>query len=317
MKEHQLALCGKHSDLLLVVWKLGWGLALQPQLVKLMVSLHAYPSEQMCRRGIRELKEAQLVKAKHWLDGKSEILILCKPAIAYIMDCSSDEIASISSYTSREPDWKSVFRLWYAQFLTQRQKISSCDIFMNTIVNGSLSLYCHLTELSDYWKRLEKCFPPGQEYERQLAALRYWKKPVHSSSESNRLSRCMTLHTLHQHGIFLMGWSKGSRPYYPHILRFGYFNQHNLTAKKAVELACLCQEWTRTLYNDCDTQLVLFCLSKVQADSMKKQLLKNSRGDYRQFWQVASNRWFDGYQACPIRMVDTGIQAQYLKAIPI
>ena len=104
MNEHQLALCGKHRDLLSVVWKLGWGLALQPQLVELMVSLHAYPSEQMCRRGIRELKEAQLVKAKHWLDGKSEILILCKPAIPYIMNCSSAEIASIPTYTSREPD---------------------------------------------------------------------------------------------------------------------------------------------------------------------------------------------------------------------
>lgn len=66
----------------------------------------------------------------------------------------------------------------------------------------------------------------------RIAALRYWGKPVHSSPESNWLFKCMTLHTLHQHRIFLMGWIKGSRPYYPHILRFGYSNLILLTSQK-------------------------------------------------------------------------------------
>ena len=315
MKEHQLALCGKHSDLLLVVWKLGWGLALQPQLVKLMVSLHAYPSEQMCRRGIRELKEAQLVKAKHWLDGKSEILILCKPAIAYIMDCSSDEIASIPPHTSREPDWKSVFRLWYAQSLVRRKELTSYTALTETINGSRLSLYCHLTDLWDYWKAHEAFFPPGRDYQYELNALDYWKRPFQRPA-GKRITDT-TLHTLHQHGIFLMGGIKNNRPSNPGALLFGYFNQHDLSAKKAVNLACMCQDWTRGLYKNYDIQLVIFCLSEVQAGSMKKQLLKNSRGDCRQFWQAESNRRFDGYETCPIRMVDTGIQERYLKAIPM
>ncbi len=315
MNEHQLARCGKHSDMLSVVWKLGWGLALQPQLVKLMVSLHAYPSEQMCRRGIRELKEAQLLKAKHWLDGKSEILILCKPAIAYITDCSSDEIALVPPYTSRKPEWKSIFRLWYAQYLVRRKELTSYTALTEAINGSRLSLYCHLTELSDYWKAHEAFFPSGRDYQYELNSLDYWKRPFELHTEKRIPDT--TLHTLHQHGIFLIGRIKNSPPLYPSALQFGYFNQHDLAAKKAVQLACMCQEWTRGLYTNYDIQLVIFSLSKVQADSLKKQLLKSSKGGYCQFWQAESNRRLDGYQTCPIRMVDTGIQERYLKAIPI
>jgi len=316
MNEKQLTLCGKHNDLLTVVWKLGWGLALQPQLVELMVSLHAYPSEQMCRRGIRELKEAQLVKAKHWLDGKSEILILCKPAIAYIMNCSSAEITSIPTYTSREPDRKSVFRLWYAQDLVGRMELVSYTALTEAINNSYLSLYFHLTDLSDYWKAHEAFFPSGRDYQYELNALDYWKRPFQLPVEKQPKD-ITTLHTLHQHGIFLIGRIKNNRPSYPCALRFGYFNQHDLAAKKAVQLACMCQEWTRGLYRNYDVQLVIFCKSETQADSLSRQLLKSSRGDYRQFWQTESNRRLDDYQACPIRMVDTGIQERYLKAIPM
>lgn len=255
------------------------------------------------------------MKAKHWLDGKSEILILCKPAIAYIMNCSSAEIASIPTYTSREPDRKSVFRLWYAQDLVQGKELASYTALTEAINSSRLSLYCHLTELSDYWKAHEAFFPSGRDYQYELNALDYWKRPFQLPVEKRITDT--TLRTLHQHGIFLMGQIKNNRPSYPCALRFGYFNQHDLSAKKVVQLACMCQEWTRGLYRNYDVQLVFFCKSETQADSLSRQLLKNSRGDFRQFWQAESNRRFDGYPDCPIRMVDTGIQERYLKAIPL
>ncbi|BAL00757.1 hypothetical protein OBV_35580 [Oscillibacter valericigenes Sjm18-20] len=78
----------------------------------------------------------------------------------------------------------------------------------------------------------------------------------------------------------------------------------------------MCQDWTRGLYENYDIQLVIYCLSEVQADSLEKQLLKSNKGGYCQFWQAESRR-FGVYKTCPIRMVDTGIQARYRKAIPI
>jgi len=86
MNRNQSELCTKHQHLLECTWMLGWGCTLQPLLVKLLVQMRAYPSDQMCRRGIRELKQAKLLKAKTWVDGKTEVLILCKPAITNVFN---------------------------------------------------------------------------------------------------------------------------------------------------------------------------------------------------------------------------------------
>lgn len=84
MKKEQAILCEKHKVLLHFIWTWGWGCALQPLLVDVSMYFDWYTYRQMCRRGIRELKKAELLKAKTWVDGKSEIFILTKPAIAFV-----------------------------------------------------------------------------------------------------------------------------------------------------------------------------------------------------------------------------------------
>lgn len=315
MNNTQSSLCAKHYDLLRVIWFLGWRMALQPQLVELMVSLSAYKSQQMCRRGIRALRDAQLLKSKYWVDGKSQVLVICKPAVAYITN-RTPEIFSLSfPSTSRGPEWSSIFRLWYAQLLIQNKGLSSYEALRDLVANTRLTLYCHRSELPDYWDSHRNYFPQGREYETQRKAMKIRKTPFDLPADEQVLRTYTTLCTLHAHGLFLIGRIRGNRKYHPQKLQFGYFNWNTLSPKKAVELACLCMEWARSLDQNYDIELLVFCRNSVQSNTLTQQLSKNVHG--REFWEAASNRWFDGLLESPIYLVDTKLDQTYLKSTPV
>jgi hypothetical protein len=322
MNDLQTDLCKKHRVLLDLIWRFGFGIALQPQLTDLVVYLNYYPSEQMCRRGIRDLKAARLLKVKRWQDGRSEILILCKPAISYITGRTSEQITSIPPYSAHKPEWASIFRLWYLKRqLLRYNGLPSYQIVLSSLDQAQISLFCRLSELPDYWLKRKDFYArlsqDCRNYQLQLDAMNYWKQPFHPVG-NQRLTRITTLRTLHQHGLFLIGYSHDPKaePLHQHRLRFGYFfSNDSLNAKTAVELAVLCHEWAKLISDQLEVQLDVFCLNEIQAGTLKRQLLKTETG--REFWRVKANRRFDGYPRCPIVPVDTGLQTLYLKKIPL
>lgn len=315
MNRKQSELCTKHQHLLECTWMLGWGCALQPLLVKLLVQMHAYPSDQMCRRGVRELKQAKLLKAKTWADGKTEVLILCKPAISFVTGKSSEQISSYPNHAGREPELLSIFRMLFAERFLQNRSFESFPAFQRALQKSLCTVCCRIGDLPEYWKSHfspQKVHHFEQQSEVMTASQEMRQQKSFSKKKlaerfSLQASPPLTLEDLHRRGIFLIDRIQQDNF---HLLHFGIFNVHGLSVQRILELTIQCHDWVRQCLNSqWDAQLGVFCMSQVQVQTLKNQLLKKKNG--QACWKTVLKY---ETQSFPIVLTDTHLKECYLKS---
>lgn len=110
-KTEKLKLCEKNRILLMILYSWGHGQALQKQLRSLCVRLRLYASEQMFDRVVRKLKDNQIIKRQTFEDGRSDVLLLCKFALAFLMDQpNTQRVGALKRHTTSAAMMQSVFR---------------------------------------------------------------------------------------------------------------------------------------------------------------------------------------------------------------
>jgi len=315
MKQEQIILCEKHKVLLDFIWTWGWGCALQPLLVDVSMYFDWHASQQMCRRAIRELRKVGLLKAKTWLDGKSEILILTKPAIAFVTGKDAKEISSFPKHSTRDSEILSICRMMYILEWTCEHGIMKYITVDEIFKHNIYTIHLHIGELLNYWERVSfykqfKCY----EYEKhQLEVSQINRLQLHMNkgkqvfSEKEQLS-AVTIESLHRRGISIIDIENEGATF---TLCFSIFNIHDLTAKKVMDYYVLCHDWVKSLHLELEAKLTVCCLDEIQQKSLEKNLMKIHKG--RPFWEYSLARKADISKGIPIVVVNTRLKEKYMK----
>jgi hypothetical protein len=218
MKQEQIVLCEKHKVLLDFIWTWGWGCALQPLLVEVSTWFEWYASEQMCRRGLRQLKNAGLLKKKTWVDGKSEILILTKPAIAFVSGKNVKEISSFPKHSTRDSEILSICRMMFVLQWAKKNGAYCYGAVYDYFDNRIQTLHRRIGDLMSYWLR-NSFYEQFRSYEFQKNCLnesRLERLKLHMDENDRWPSQKemfsgLTIESLHRRGISIAGVKKKKR----------------------------------------------------------------------------------------------------------
>ena len=317
MKQEQENLCVRHYELLHFIWVWGWGCALQPLLVDVAMYFDWYASRQMCRRYLRDLKQAGLLKAKTWVDGKSEILILKKPAIAFVSDKDSKAVSSYPKHSTRESELLSICRMMYMLQWAKNREEHRYDRVVVFFYASISTIHRRIGELQHYWlhtpffrdKKFSNdfilqaiCLQESREERLQLHIDKDERIPVEKHTHP-----VGTMETLHRRGISIVG--KKQEGEITQLL-FGVFNIHNLTARKVMEHYVLCNRWVKSLHDDLEARLIVYCMDHVQQKELEKNLLRTSHG--RPFWEQALASKADISKGIPVAVRNIGLKHKYM-----
>jgi len=246
-----------------------------------------HASRQMCRRGIRELKKAGLLKEKTWVDGKSEILILTKPAIAFVSGKDAKEISSFPKHSTRDSEILSVCRMMYVLQWSYEHEIIKYDIVREILIHNIFNIHLRIGELLTYWEKTS-FYKQFRKYEYQKCCLdesRVERLQLHMDkdervSAKKERSASLTIESSHRRGISIIDIEKEGTTYQ---LCFSVFNIHDLSAKKVIDYYLLCHDWAKSLHDDLEARLTIYCMDEVQQKSLEKNLMKTHHE--RPFWE--------------------------------
>lgn len=315
MTMEQIALCDTHQILLTFIWSWGGGCAIQPLLVEIMTEASWYASPQMCRRAIRKLKHTGLLKASHWLDGKTELLMLCKPAIEWISE--QPAVASYPKHNTRDQEKLSICRMLVAKnAIKLNLKTNPSYVFSLLMGSSDCTMGLRINELPEYYEKVLSERLPKSEYEsqmEQLALSRQQRTAMRSGTKGTAVNpSIVTVETLHRHGIYVLGFSQRQLQWETKtVIQFCYFGIHHLTVSRMRELLEVCQKWSWGFGSSCELELVFCCTSSAKRKALDRELSKiTSSGE--PYWRTAFKSVLGYYDApCPFRFSPICEQERY------
>lgn len=203
------ALCETHADLLHIILYFG-GFMLLAQLRALCLAFGLYASGQAVNRAVRELREADILNRKTWVDNNSDLLLARKYAYRFFGDATSQEVATPRRPSTMTPYIAQARKIDWLLDIVQRKGLTSLDAVHRYLTHCGCTVFLRLPDLPGYYVDHYDIFTesgPEEFWEQadRLEVVTSWRASIARAEpvQKDEADPPITLDLAHRRGVYI------------------------------------------------------------------------------------------------------------------